>query len=747
LLYTQVNPDLGPVFDDSQVPRIDISIHSDSLAWILNDENLESNALFHADFFFDNGSFIDTVYDVGFRLRGNTSRNADKKSFKIDFNHFESGRKFYGLEKMNLNGQHNDPSISRAKICSDIAYQMDIPTLRTNHVRLFINNEFRGVYLNVEHIDEEYIGERFYHETGNLYKCLYPADLNYKGNDPDLYKEVFWGRRAYTQKNNKVVEKYDDLAQFIDIINNSSDENFQCELESIFNADSYLKFIVFDILTGNWDGPIYNKNNFYLYYDDLKNRFEYIPFDLDNTIGIDWLNRDWGDRNIYEWSQGGENRPLYERIMENENLRNRFTYYMEEALQTVFTEDNLYPYLDEMKSKILPFVEEDVFYSQDYGFSMEDFQESFEFGDLPYYQTDYNLKAFIDTRRNEALNQLENTAINPIIKNFNSNLPDLTESWKIQVSLNDDTAIMNAECCYTFENGAEICSPLLDNGMSNDYEASDGIYGTILPPFGETGIVRYYLKVTDINSNLSYFPSCESNELFINSEIPGLVINELSPKNDDLISDEYADYDDWIELYNVGNSPISLADKFLTTSSDKLDRFPLPNVIIQPDSYVLIWADDDNEQGKWHANFNLAAALDSLYLTEYKETGIAIVDYTGFQDMSADNSWARIPNGVGPFTFHIPSPLAQNDLTKTNENSLSHIEIYPNPAREYIKVTSELDLFGQCTLIDIHGKIISKPVLLHNTAWLDIAALLPGIYIVQCSFSDGTSISKKFVKI
>ena len=51
----------------------------------------------------------DTVLNVGFRLRGNTSRTAGKKSFKVSINSFVAGRKWNQLEKLNLNGEHNDP--------------------------------------------------------------------------------------------------------------------------------------------------------------------------------------------------------------------------------------------------------------------------------------------------------------------------------------------------------------------------------------------------------------------------------------------------------------------------------------------------------------------------------------------------------------------------------------------------------------------------------------------------------------
>jgi len=92
-------PPAGEVFVDTVVPRVDIFIDPDTLDWIY--ENVESYQEFHATFLFDNGNIINTLENIGFRLRGNTSRYSAKKSFKVSFNTFDPGRKWYGFKKSN----------------------------------------------------------------------------------------------------------------------------------------------------------------------------------------------------------------------------------------------------------------------------------------------------------------------------------------------------------------------------------------------------------------------------------------------------------------------------------------------------------------------------------------------------------------------------------------------------------------------------------------------------------------------
>ena len=110
----------------------------------------------------------------------------------------------------------------------------------------------------------------------------------------------------------------------IDVLNNTQTNDLPCELEKIFNVNSYLKAMAFDILAGNWDGPLFNKNNFYLYHNEATGLFEYIPYDLDNTFGIDWFSINWAERNIYTWANDDQPRPLYWRILNVKNTKTGF---------------------------------------------------------------------------------------------------------------------------------------------------------------------------------------------------------------------------------------------------------------------------------------------------------------------------------------------------------------------------------------------------------------------------------------
>ena len=81
----QVRPDDGYLFDQTIVPKIEVYLSQDSLDIMLLPTNVRSNHEYRAICIITKGDTKDTINDIGLRLRGNSSRLAYKKSFKISF--------------------------------------------------------------------------------------------------------------------------------------------------------------------------------------------------------------------------------------------------------------------------------------------------------------------------------------------------------------------------------------------------------------------------------------------------------------------------------------------------------------------------------------------------------------------------------------------------------------------------------------------------------------------------------------
>jgi len=713
-------PSDGELYIKSVVPRVDIIINPDTLNWIY--ENVDSDMEFHAVFVFDNGNVHDTIRNIGFRLRGNTSRYSAKKSFKVSFNTFIQGRKYFGVEKMNLNGEHNDPSIVRARLYWDISKRADIAAPRANHVQVFINGNYYGLYLNCEHIDEEFAETYFGNNDGNLYKCLYPADLTYRGTDPELYKFMSGDHRTYELKTNEDEDDYSDIANFIDVLNNTAIEDLPCALEKIFNVQDYLKIAAVDVLTANWDGYIFNKNNFYLYHNTATGLFEYIPYDTDNTFGIDWFGIDWASRNIYDWSNTGENRPLYTRLLLVPEYRAWYTYYIRQVIEEITGSQDFLNTLPALKAQLDDYVVNDPYYPLDYGYDINSFNTSFTAGTGAHVPI--GIQPFIQTRNNIALSQTDNTDAMPIIKYIRNNSPAAGENLMVS-AFAEDEALNSVVLSYHINDAAWQQQAMHDDGLEGDAVAGDHIFVAVIP--GQTGntVVEYSIIATDGIQQTSTKPCNPVSYTIPSGNSYNLYINEFMASNNSTITDDHGEYEDWIELYNGGSASVWLGDKYLTDNLANPQKWALPDITMESGSFLLIWADDQPEQGPLHTNYKLDKDSEEIGLFDNAASAYALLDGFTYTLQSTDISQGRITDAAPEWKFFdAPTPGSSNSLVGIAERPSPKLTFWPNPVVEGKIYLAENTSFS---IYDLSGR---KLIEFLDCRQADISMLKSGFYII-----------------
>ena len=142
---------------------------------------------------------------------------------------------------------------------------------------------------------------------------------------------------------------------------------------------------------------------------------------------------------------------------------------------------------------------------------------------------------------------------------------------------------------------------------------------------------------------------------------PTVVVNEVMASNGETVADPQGEYDDWIELYNTTARDIDLSGMYLSDDADDPKKWQFPGgVTIEAEGYLLIWADKDTEDSPGlHADFKLSADGESVVLSDTDDNGNAVIDAVDFPALAQDQSYARVPEGTGPFviTSHV-SPMA-----------------------------------------------------------------------------------------
>ena len=114
-------------------------------------------------------------------LARNGSRNATKLGLRVDFNRYVSGQQFLGLRSVVLDNLWQDPSMVREHVAMALFAHLGQPSSRQSFARLFINDEYQGVYSLVEPVDARYLTRTLGDQARLLVRVPLAAALLFRG--------------------------------------------------------------------------------------------------------------------------------------------------------------------------------------------------------------------------------------------------------------------------------------------------------------------------------------------------------------------------------------------------------------------------------------------------------------------------------------------------------------------------------------------------------------------------------------
>src|SRR5436190_2178852 len=128
------------LFDQNSVQEIRLTVNSRDLRTLHANTGL--NTYYPADLAWKNIK----VRNVAIRNRGQGSRNSQKPGLRVDMSHYTTGQRLVGLNAIVLDNIWQDDSFLREKLSFTIFEKMGLPAPRESFCRLFINNEYQGLY-------------------------------------------------------------------------------------------------------------------------------------------------------------------------------------------------------------------------------------------------------------------------------------------------------------------------------------------------------------------------------------------------------------------------------------------------------------------------------------------------------------------------------------------------------------------------------------------------------------------------
>ncbi len=222
--------------------------------------------------------------DVGVHFRGMSSfmqvGEGQKRSLNLSLDFAHKEQNLLGYRTLNLLNSHEDPTFLRTVLYAQIAREY-IPAPKANFVRVVINGESWGIYVNAQQFNKDFARDFFDTTKGARWKV--PGSpggrggLNYLGEDAAAYKNI------YSIKSKDDAKSWRDLIHLCKVLNETPTNQLEAALAPLLDIDGALKFLALDNVFINNDG-FWIRASDYNIYEDQKGRFHIIPHDINETF-------------------------------------------------------------------------------------------------------------------------------------------------------------------------------------------------------------------------------------------------------------------------------------------------------------------------------------------------------------------------------------------------------------------------------------------------------------------------------
>ena len=271
--------------------------------------------------------------DCRVRIRGDSSRYRPKKSLKVktDGEDFPNGN-----DVLNFNADWLDWSYMRTILATILFERAGVPCFDAAHARLHLNDEFLGLYIAVQNMDEIFLVANGLDPGGNLYK----ATRDGASLTPEEDVHELWEKK--TNEN----EDWNDLEDLIADLASVPDAAFATWAQEALAFSEVISVVACNALLGN--GSTYY-HNYYMYHDvNGSGAWSMFPWDLDKTFAA------YGPNYTYDRTSSSvlRDNPLPEHIFINRSTFDAFHTRVDELVSTTFNPDFFYSIMDSLQVSI-----------------------------------------------------------------------------------------------------------------------------------------------------------------------------------------------------------------------------------------------------------------------------------------------------------------------------------------------------------------------------------------------------------
>ena len=215
-----------------------------------------------------------------------------------------------------LDNGYQDASLMRESLAMSIYRRMGMAAPRESFARLYINNQYQGVYSLVEPIDQAFLSRTIGEDSGHLfeYQWVIPFYTEYLGDNPATYRPLFQPATHELESDSTLYGPIRDLFREV----NEPDEGAWRErVEARLDLGQFMTHTAVQGCLAQVDGILgyAGLNNFYAYRFAGTDRHRLFPWDEDFAFAF-------GESSLLR--QGEQPVVLFDRAFAEPDLRALF---------------------------------------------------------------------------------------------------------------------------------------------------------------------------------------------------------------------------------------------------------------------------------------------------------------------------------------------------------------------------------------------------------------------------------------
>jgi hypothetical protein len=369
------------------------------------------------------------------------------------------------------------------------------------------------------------------------------------------------------------------------------------------------------------------------------------------------------------------NRPLITRLLANRNLRARYLAHMRTIADEALDWKTLGPIFEKFRQLIAEDVLADTRNLSDFAeFFDSDIAESAGGGPGG---TPPGIKRFVEERRQYLLKHADLAKPQPAILSVtHAAAPRAGSPVEVVAEVGQQTPAETVILYYAVGRGAPFQRTAMKAGAPrSDAQPSSVRYTAAIPAASADDEVYYYVEARAEESiGTTTFNPSHAAMGALHYRVAGapsdgakagvlpVVLNELMASNTRIIRSPQGQFEDWIELANVGQQEVDLSGLHLTDDKAKLDKWTFPaGTRLGAGEYLIVWADGKpRAKPGLHANFKLSVDGERLLLIDRDARGSVIIDAVEFGPQRSDVAYGRLPDGKGMWQPLPPTPGKPN---------------------------------------------------------------------------------------